>query len=152
MMPSLETHPESVASFHSMQQPVTLLFYFLYNFLLSSIIFLLWYNIHNIKSTVLIIFKCIFQQHQVYSKCFTYKTTIYFQNFSSLQIEALYPLNIISLFPTLWPSIMPICLSALQPSGKESSCQCSRVRRHELDPWNGKIPWRKKWQPTQYCV
>ena len=30
-------------------------------------------------------------------------------------------------------------------SGKESTCQC---RRHEFDPWVGKIPWRRKWQPT----
>ena len=21
-------------------------------------------------------------------------------------------------------------------------------RRHEIDPWVGKIPWRRKWQPT----
>ena len=26
-------------------------------------------------------------------------------------------------------------------SGKESACQC---RRHEFDPWVGKIPWKKK--------
>ena len=30
-------------------------------------------------------------------------------------------------------------------SGKESSCQC---RRHGFDPWVGKIPWRRAWQPT----
>ena len=30
-------------------------------------------------------------------------------------------------------------------SGKESPCQC---RRCEFDPWVGKIPWRRKWQPT----
>ena len=30
-------------------------------------------------------------------------------------------------------------------SGKESTCQC---RRHRFDPWVGKIPWRRKWQPT----
>ena len=29
--------------------------------------------------------------------------------------------------------------------GKESTCQC---RRHRFDPWVGKIPWRRKWQPT----
>ena len=29
--------------------------------------------------------------------------------------------------------------------GKESTCQCRRVR---FDPWIGKIPWRRKWQPT----
>ena len=31
-------------------------------------------------------------------------------------------------------------------SGKESTCQCRRCR---FDPWVGKIPWRRKWQPTQ---
>ena len=30
-------------------------------------------------------------------------------------------------------------------SGKEPACQC---RKHELDPWVGKIPWRRAWQPT----
>ena len=33
-------------------------------------------------------------------------------------------------------------------SGKESYCQCRRHKRHGFDPWVGKIPWRKKWQPT----
>ena len=30
-------------------------------------------------------------------------------------------------------------------SGKESTCQCRRCRFH---PWVGKIPWKRKWQPT----
>ena len=30
-------------------------------------------------------------------------------------------------------------------SGKESASQCSR---HRVNPWIGKIPWRRKWQPT----
>ena len=30
-------------------------------------------------------------------------------------------------------------------SSKESACQC---RKPELDSWLGKIPWRRKWQPT----
>ena len=30
-------------------------------------------------------------------------------------------------------------------SGKEPACQS---RRHEFDPWVGKILWRRKWQPT----
>ena len=30
-------------------------------------------------------------------------------------------------------------------SGKESSCQC---RKRRIDPWVGKIPWRRRWQPT----
>ena len=32
-------------------------------------------------------------------------------------------------------------------SVKESACQCRRCRRHEFDPWVGKISWRRKWQP-----
>jgi len=32
-----------------------------------------------------------------------------------------------------------------QLSGKEFTCQC---RRCGLDPWVGKVPWRRKWQPT----
>ena len=28
---------------------------------------------------------------------------------------------------------------------KKSACQCRRCR---FDPWMGKIPWRRKWQPT----
>ena len=30
-------------------------------------------------------------------------------------------------------------------SGKEFTCQC---RRHELDPWVGRIPWKRKQQST----
>ena len=30
-------------------------------------------------------------------------------------------------------------------SGKESTWQC---RRQGFDPWVGKIPWRRAWQPT----
>ena len=29
--------------------------------------------------------------------------------------------------------------------GKEPACQC---RRHGFSLWVGKIPWRRKWQPT----
>ena len=29
--------------------------------------------------------------------------------------------------------------------GKESTCQ---YRRHRLNPWVRKIPWRRRWQPT----
>ena len=33
-------------------------------------------------------------------------------------------------------------------SGKEPACQCRRHKRHGFDPSVGKIPWRRKWQPT----
>ena len=31
------------------------------------------------------------------------------------------------------------------PNDKECTCQCRRPR---FDTWVGKIPWRRKWQPT----
>ena len=33
-------------------------------------------------------------------------------------------------------------------SGKELTCQCRRRKRRGFHPWVGKIPWRRKWQPT----
>ena len=33
-------------------------------------------------------------------------------------------------------------------SGKESTCQCRRHKSCKFDPWVGKIPWRRKRQPT----
>ena len=32
-------------------------------------------------------------------------------------------------------------------SSKESDCQHRRCKKHEFDPWVGKIPWRREWQP-----
>ena len=33
-------------------------------------------------------------------------------------------------------------------SGKEPACQCRRTKRHWFSSWVGKMPWRRKWQPT----
>ena len=33
-------------------------------------------------------------------------------------------------------------------SGKESTCQCRRSKRRGCEPWIGKIPCSRKWQPT----
>ena len=33
-------------------------------------------------------------------------------------------------------------------SGKEPACQCRTCKRGRFDPWVGKIPWRRAWQPT----
>ena len=31
---------------------------------------------------------------------------------------------------------------------KEPACQCGIRKRCGFDPWVGKIPWRREWQPT----
>ena len=33
-------------------------------------------------------------------------------------------------------------------SGKEPVYQCRRPKTHKFNPWVGKIPWRRAWQPT----
>ena len=33
-------------------------------------------------------------------------------------------------------------------SDKEPTCQYRRYKTHSFDPWVGKIPWRRAWQPT----
>ena len=68
----------------------------------------------------------------------------------SLSLELLTPLVYTELvfFPPL------ICLSVLSfglprwCSGKESAGLGRRHKRGGFDPWVGKMPWRKKWQPT----
>ena len=37
-------------------------------------------------------------------------------------------------------------------SGKEPACQCSRHKRCSFNPWVGKTPWRRAWQPTPVFV
>ena len=33
-------------------------------------------------------------------------------------------------------------------SAKEPACRCRRCKRCGVDPWVGKAPWRRAWQPT----
>ena len=33
-------------------------------------------------------------------------------------------------------------------SGNEPSCQCTRYKRLGFNPWVGKMPWKREWQPT----
>ena len=33
-------------------------------------------------------------------------------------------------------------------NGKELACQCRRHKRLGFNPWVGKVPWRRAWQPT----
>ena len=33
-------------------------------------------------------------------------------------------------------------------NGKEPICHCRRHKRQGFNPWAGKMPWRRSWQPT----
>ena len=49
-----------------------------------------------------------------------------------------------------WDTVIDVCKRGFSggASGKEPSCQCRRRSRCRFDPWLGKIPWRRRWQPT----
>ena len=47
-----------------------------------------------------------------------------------------------------YPSRVVIGFFTGGASGKECGCQCRRWKRCKCDPCIGKIPWRRKWQPT----
>ena len=47
-----------------------------------------------------------------------------------------------SLHP-VWPRIAKLFIQV-----QRICLQCRRQRRHGFDPWVGKIPWRRAWQPT----
>ena len=52
---------------------------------------------------------------------------------------------------TLTYSVIAILVAVMLPmwlSEKESSCQCRGLRRRGFYLCVGKIPWRRKWQPT----
>ena len=34
-------------------------------------------------------------------------------------------------------------------NGKEPACKCRKCKRLGFDPWVGKIPWRRAWQPMR---
>ena len=34
------------------------------------------------------------------------------------------------------------------PGGKKSACQCRKCKRCRFNPQDGKMPWKRKWQPT----
>ena len=51
------------------------------------------------------------------------------------------------------PSLLTLLLRGFQgfpggSSGKAATCQRRRYKRCRFDPWVGKIPWRRTWQPT----
>ena len=48
----------------------------------------------------------------------------------------------------IWLHLMCSKWASWWRSGKEATCQCRRFRRPGFNPWVGKIPWRRKWQPT----
>ena len=53
-------------------------------------------------------------------------------------------------YPHLFANLLFRSLGSLTPRWhyEEHACQCRSHKRYGFYPWVGKIPWRRKWQPT----
>ena len=47
-----------------------------------------------------------------------------------------------------WAAVYGVAWSQTRLKWLSSSSQCRRRKRLVFDPWVGKIPWSRKWQPT----
>ena len=85
--------------------------------------------------------------------------------FNHCGLSLLMPDNILALKSPLWREYshtnshtLQVCtayvysvfcfLPIFGTSGSASTCQCSRLKRHGFNFCMGKVPWRRKWQPT----
>ena len=63
----------------------------------------------------------------------------------ALRLEVRKAFGVISWDSLIWEMVRVRVGFPSGISGKEPACQC---RRCGFDPWVGKIPWRRTWQPT----
>ena len=47
----------------------------------------------------------------------------------------------------LWTQLFILCF-LVGARGKESTCQCRRLKRNRFDPWVGKTLWSRRWKHT----
>ena len=74
---------------------------------------------------------------------------IYFSKYiDSIFIEAAAAATSLQSCPTLRPYRQQPTRLPRWPNGKESSCQCRRLRRRRSDPWVEEMHWRRTRQPT----
>ena len=59
-----------------------------------------------------------------------------------------FPLVLLFLLFHLGLRASQVALVVKNPSDKEPTCQCWICKRHGFDPWFGKIPRGRAWQPT----
>ena len=60
-----------------------------------------------------------------------------------------FPVSLMGLPRVTNKALHPICWASwVVRVVKEPICQCRRHKRCGFNPWVGKIPWKKAWQPT----
>ena len=79
---------------------------------------------------------------------FPVKECLSFSLVTTQSLKILSPNSSYYCFPEIYFS-KDFSISPGSTSGKEHNCQCRSRKRHRFDPWVGKIPWKRKWQPTQ---
>ena len=54
----------------------------------------------------------------------------------------------VSCFSSFYDLNRDILKLLIGTSGKEPACRCRSCKRRGFNPWVGKMPWRRAWQPT----
>ena len=81
-----------------------------------------------------------------FSPSFSNKSTFFYT-----YIETIHTINFIHfkyIVPWVWAHVYNCVGFPDSDRGKEPTCQPRRRTRCGFDPWVGKIPWRRAWQPT----
>ena len=123
-----------------------------------TFLFLLWLSMHHIKFTILslwvqfsdinkFLLLCILL-HCPYTEWSPLTSSLLTWNLLPLSLNS--PVNLIPISVSMNLPILSINTSINKgftggASGKEPSCQCRRYKTCKLDPWEGKIPWSRKW-------
>ena len=72
---------------------------------------------------------------------------LYLRNFSNAESQRFMPMFSFKSFTVLAHTFRSLGFPC-GAGGKEPYCRCRRHKRCWFDPWVGKIPWRREWQPT----
>ena len=79
--------------------------------------------------------------------------TIYFLLCNAFSVSIHQALGFQTCYVSNWHHLISVSYCTIYripdgTSGKESACQCRRCKRQGFNPWVGKIPQRRAWQPT----
>ena len=108
------------------------------NILCSSSILRLYNGIWNLKERVI---SCVL--------LFMTPWTVALHGPLSLEVPRQEYWRVLPSQKEIWSGILTFLWDFMDfPGGSDGKSTCLQCRRPRFDPWVGKIPWRRKWQPT----
>ena len=101
-----------------------------------------WLNIHHHHAVI----KYMLLSYKfLYSLIWRMGACAHFEEGGSRKADKVTALVLIS---GVWQDPTPVGVGEASQVGKNPACWCRRCKRFGFDPWVGKIPWRRAWEPT----